>query len=52
VVSVLIELEVVEEIKQRDTRQICVNPVARLKRNIWQTNVSNSKGEPSPRLKE
>jgi len=52
VVSLLIELEVVEKIKQRETRQICINPVARLKCHIWQTNVTNSKGEPSPRLME
>jgi hypothetical protein len=55
VVSVFVELEVVEEIKQRDTRQICANLVASLVRHIWQafrTNVSNSKVVPSPRLKD
>jgi hypothetical protein len=55
VVIVLVELEVVEEIKERDTRQTCVNPAARLERHIWQThrtNVSNSKEGPSPRFKD
>jgi hypothetical protein len=39
VVSVLVEQEdvvVVEEVKQRDMRWTCVNPVERLERHIWQ----------------
>jgi hypothetical protein len=46
---VLVEYEVVEDEKQRETLQTCVIPVESWKRHIWQTHrtsVSKSKVEP------